>query len=100
MIKNDKIILPNNLKAGSHVWHVFPIRCSERDQLQQYLLSNNIETIIHYPVPPHKQNAYKEWNNSSYPITEKIHSEILSLPISPVISGQEIEIIINTINKF
>lgn len=99
-IANPKIILPKMPTKKSHVWHVFPVRCNERDALQQYLHANDIETIIHYPLPPHKQSAYKEWNNLSYPITEKIHNEILSLPISPIMYEQEVETIIDVINRF
>jgi dTDP-4-amino-4,6-dideoxygalactose transaminase len=100
-IKNDKIILPQivNDKNG-HVWHLFVIRCAERDKLQQYLTYNEVQTLIHYPIPPHKQAAYKEWNQLSFPITEQIHQEVLSLPISPVMEGVEIEFVIEKINKF
>jgi dTDP-4-amino-4,6-dideoxygalactose transaminase len=99
-IKNDKIVLPKVESFDSHVWHVFPILCADRDKLQQYLLSNGIETIIHYPVPPHKQNAYREWNDLSFPITEKIHREILSLPISPVIEKEEVRNVVKMLNVF
>lgn len=64
--------------------YVFVIRTTKRDELQKYLLENGIQTLIHYPIPPHKQNAYSEWRDESYPISEKIHEEILSLPISGV----------------
>jgi dTDP-4-amino-4,6-dideoxygalactose transaminase len=81
-INNNKIILPKIREEDNHVWHLFVIRTKERDRLQKYLLKNGIQALIHYPIPPHKQVAYKEWNNSSYPISEKIHNEVLSLPIS------------------
>jgi len=104
-IKNDKIILPiQNSKFKiqnylEHVWHIFVIRTEKRDELQNYLRNKGIQTLIHYPIPPHKQNAYKEWSNFSYPITEKIHEEVLSLPISQCISLIESEkIIIALIN--
>jgi dTDP-4-amino-4,6-dideoxygalactose transaminase len=74
----------------SHVWHIYPVRCRQRDKLQQYLADNGIQTLIHYPVPPHKQKAYKEWNSQDWPVTEQIHEEILSLPISPVMSRDDI----------
>lgn len=100
-IVNSKIILPihpdNNYE---HVWHVFVIRCSERDVLQNYLMDNGIQTVIHYPTPPHKQKAYKELNNLSFPITEKIHEEVLSLPISPVLTEHEVTRIVELINLF
>jgi len=99
-IQNEKIILPKTYSEKSHVWHIFAIRTKNRDNLQKYLLKNEIETLIHYPIPPHKQKAYKEWNNLSYPITEKIHDTILSLPISPVLENWEIEKIVEVINKY
>ncbi len=78
------MILPTVRTEDNHVWHLFVIRFSKRDELQKYLSDNGIQTLIHYPIPPHKQNAYKEWNNESYPISEQIHTEVLSLPISGV----------------
>jgi len=100
-IKNDHVILPEiPIDDKEHVWHIFVIRSKERDKLQQYLKDNGIETLIHYPIPPHKQQAYKEWNDLSLPITEKIHKEELSLPMSPVLSQKEIEIIINLLNQW
>ena len=106
-IKNPEIILPiQNLELGSwilelsHVWHLFVIRTPFRDQLQQYLTENGIQTLIHYPIPPHKQLAYKEWNKLNLPITETIHNELLSLPLSPVITSEELETIIFRINRW
>ena len=100
-IKNDNIILPEMpANDKEHVWHIFVIRTKERDKLQQYLKDNGIETLIHYPIPPHKQEAYKEWNNLSFPVTEQIHREVLSLPISPVMENSEIERILELINQF
>ena len=87
-----------NLK--SHVWHLFVIRTPHRDQLQKYLTENGIQTLIHYPIPPHKQLAYKEWNDLSFPITEKIHEEVLSLPISPIMSEEEVVKIVEVINHY
>ncbi len=86
--------------TNSHVWHLFIIRTKQRDKLQQYLLENRIQTLIHYPIPPHKQEAYKHWNNLSFPITEKIHKEVLSLPISPVMEINKIKGVVDIINKF
>lgn len=100
-IKNPKIILPQNpVDTAEHVWHVFVVRTENRDQLQDYLLENGIQTIIHYPTPSHKQEAYKEWNDLSYPISEKIHNEVLSLPISPVMSDEDIAKVIEVMNNY
>lgn len=99
-IKNPLIILPQTSDENSHVWHVFVIRTRNRNQLQEYLTQNEIQTIIHYPIPPHKQKAYSEWNDLTFPITEKIHNEILSLPISPVMTEDEIKKVVKVINKY
>lgn len=100
-IKNPKIILPELPEnENEHVWHLFVIRTENRDELQNYLTEKNIQTLIHYPIPPHQQNAYKEWNNMSFPISEKIHNEVLSLPISPVLEDEEVQTIINALNNF
>tara|TARA_B100000900_G_C20599324_1_gene724852 strand:- start:1061 stop:2164 length:1104 start_codon:yes stop_codon:yes gene_type:complete len=99
-IKNHRIVLPKVLKNEGHVWHLFVIRTKNRNALQDYLFKNNIQTLIHYPIPPHKQLAYKEFNNLSFPVTEKIHNEVLSLPINAVISNDELNLIINAINSF
>lgn len=100
-IKNPKIILPavpENEKE--HVWHIFAVRTETRDEFQKYLSENGIQTLIHYPIPPHKQQAYKEMNSMSFPITEYIHNEILSLPISQVLEDNEIDQIIKKTNQF
>jgi len=105
-ITNPKIVLPktqnSKLKTQNfnHVWHLFVIRCLERDKLQKFLTENNIQTLIHYPIPPHRQNAYKEWNKLSFPITEKIHQEVLSLPMSPVLKDLEVEKVVEIVNQF
>lgn len=100
-INNPKIILPEYpTDENEHVWHIFVVRTAERDNLQQYLAENNVQTLIHYPIPPHKQEAYKEWNNLSFPVTEQIHSEVLSLPISPVMNLKEVKVVIELMNKF
>ena len=91
-------ILPADPKE--HVYHLFVIKTSKRDQLQKYLTENEIQTIIHYPIPPHKQRAYKYYNHLSFPITEKIHDEVLSLPISPVMEEEEIQKVIDVLNNF
>lgn len=99
-IKNPNIILPQALGGESHVWHLFVVRTSERDRFKQYLLDNGIETVIHYPVAPHKQAAYADWNQSSYPITEKIHSTVLSLPLHPAMTKDEIKAVIAACNAY
>lgn len=99
-IKNHLIILPQTYDEKAHVWHIFAVRTPERDRFQKYLDKNEIQTIIHYPKPPHKQKAYSEWNNQNYPITEKIHSEILSLPISPVMTDSEVEKVVEVVNDY
>jgi len=103
-IKHPDIILPKansqQLKANSHVWHLFVIRAQNRDKLQQYFTLNGIQTLIHYPIPPHKQMAYTDWNKLTYPITEQIHNEVLSLPISSVMSSDDVEKIIQLTNAY
>ena len=99
-IKNPEIVLPKVLKGKSHVWHLFVIRTLKREKLQKFFTENGIQTLIHYPTPPHKQLAYKEFNNLSFPITEAIHGEVLSLPISAVMSDIEVEKVTAALNKF
>lgn len=99
-IKNNTIILPQLPTDNTHVWHLFVIRTSQRDKLKQYLDEKGIQTLIHYPIPPHQQQAYPELNHLSFPITEQIHREVLSLPISPVMTQEEIRLIVDTINAY
>jgi dTDP-4-amino-4,6-dideoxygalactose transaminase len=99
-IKNDKIVLPYWDYSNNHVFHVFVIRVKDRSNFQKYLLNNGIQTLIHYPVAPHKQKALNQFNKLSLPITEKIHDEIISIPISPVINNQEVDLIVNVLNKY
>lgn len=100
-IKNPEIILPESpANMLEHVWHIFIIRSKNRNRLQDFLTENGIQTLIHYPIPPHKQEAYKEWNALSFPISEKIHKEVLSLPISSVMRNEEVDRVINMINSF
>ncbi|MFT0213778.1 DegT/DnrJ/EryC1/StrS family aminotransferase [Pseudomonas sp. F1_0610] len=89
-INNPLITLPKYINETAHVFHVFTVRCQNRNALQKHLESHGIQTLIHYPIPPHKQQAYKEWNEFSYPVSEKIHAEILSIPISPVINKEQV----------
>lgn len=103
-IKNPLIQLPlkevNAETYTQHVWHLFVIRSNQREALQQYLLNHGVQTLIHYPIPPHKQQAYKEWNNLNYPISEQIHDEVLSLPIGPTLSAVDAERVIALCNQF
>lgn len=100
-IKNPMITLPTCPKDEKEcVWHIFPIRCSERDALQAYLHEAGVQTLIHYPVPPHKQKALANMQHSPLPITQRIHSEELSLPISPLMSVEEARYVIDLINRF
>jgi dTDP-4-amino-4,6-dideoxygalactose transaminase len=98
---NSKIVLPQlATNPNQNVWHLFVIRTSQREQLQKHLLENGIQTLIHYPIPPHKQKAYKYYNHLSFPITEKIHEEVLSLPMSPVMEDEEVAKVVQVINQF
>lgn len=99
-IDNDKIMLPFWDYSNNHVFHLFVIRTEKRQDLQEYLKQNGIETLVHYPVPPHKQKALKNWNHLSFPITEKIHNEVLSLPISPIMTNDEVDFVIEILNQY
>lgn len=100
-IKNSAIRVPLPPDDRErHVWHIFAIRTERREEFQEYLKQEGIQTIIHYPIPPHKQKAYAEWNARSYPITEAIHQEELSLPLSPLLSDSEIEEVISVVNSY
>ncbi|MDR3113752.1 MAG: DegT/DnrJ/EryC1/StrS family aminotransferase [Endomicrobium sp.] len=99
-IKNPLITLPQPYNENAHVWHLFVTRVQNREKFQKYLEDNGIQTSIHYPVPPHKQNAYKEWNSLTFPITEEIHSQAVSIPISPVLTLQETDQIVKAINNY
>ena len=99
-IKNDNIVLPKVDLFDLHVFHLFVIRTKNRQELQDYLLENKIETVIHYPIAPHKQKAFENWNNLSFPISEKIHDEVLSLPISPIMTYEEVSFVIEILNRY
>ena len=94
------VALPEWREREGHVFHIFAVRCARRDALQAHLAGQGVQTLIHYPVPPHKQEAYREWNSRSYPVTERIHREELSLPISPVMTEEEVDIVVNAVNCF
>ena len=99
-IVNPKIILPQVYAENAHVWHVFVVRTDNRDALQKHLESNGIQTNIHYPTAPHHQGAYTEFKNMSLPVTEKIHREVISLPISPVMTDDEVKKVVEIVNSF
>ena len=101
-IKNSKILLPKVVSGdeSSHVWHLFVIRTNERERFQNYLMDNGVQTLVHYPIPPHKQKCYTDMNSQTFLITEKIHDEVISLPISPVMSNEEVSEIVDLINRF
>lgn len=99
-IKNPLIAMPVTLPAEQNVFHLFPVLCERRDELQAYLQENGVQTIIHYPIPPHKQVCYKEWNGMSLPVTEAIHARELSLPIGPAISIEDADRVVEIINNF
>ncbi len=99
-IKNPKIKLPLIQYQEQHVWHLFVVRVEDRANFQSYLTEKGIQTVIHYPIPPHKQKAYSELNQLSFPLTEKIHEQVLSLPISPVLTNTEVQKIIDVVNGF
>ncbi|WP_396196927.1 DegT/DnrJ/EryC1/StrS family aminotransferase [Flavobacterium sp.] len=99
-INNEKIILPQWDGTENHVFHLFVVRTQNRSTLQEYLKTQGIETMIHYPIPPHKQKALFNWNNLSFPITEKIHDEVLSIPLNSSLSEDEIQHIIATLNRY
>lgn len=99
-ISNPLITLPDRLSDAQNAYHLFPILCEKRDELHDYLEKNGVGTVIHYPIPPHKQECYKDWNGMSLPITEYIADHELSLPIGPAITMQEVAQVVTLINKF
>jgi len=99
-INNINIEIPVVNNWESHVFHLFPVFSNKRDDLQEYLKNHGIQTLIHYPIPPHKQKCYAEYNSLSLPITEKIHDEELSLPISSIMTDDEISVIIRILNSW
>ena len=99
-INNRFIILPKRINDECNVYHQFPIFCQRRDELQEYLKENGVQTLIHYPIPPHKQECYKAWNNRTYPITEMIHQQELSIPMSQVVTEAEAKIVVDVLNSF
>lgn len=99
-ITNPHIILPETYDEQAHVWHLFVVRCATRDGLVKHLEAAGIQTNIHYPTPPHLQGAYAEWASRRYPITEQIHREVASLPMSPVMTDEEVKSVIESVNSY
>ena len=99
-IKNPLIKLPKRVPDANNVYHLFPILCEKRDDLQKYLSENGVQTLIHYPIPPHQQECYQEWNKLSLPITELMHQQELSFPISPVLPMRDAEIVVKLLNAY
>ncbi|WP_429168941.1 DegT/DnrJ/EryC1/StrS family aminotransferase [Aeromonas rivipollensis] len=99
-ITNPLVTLPNVIDELAHVWHLFVVRCEQRDALQNYLAEQGIQTLIHYPVAPHKQQAYKQWNHISLSVTEEVHQQVLSLPLDPTMSEEAIAQVIAAVNGF
>lgn len=99
-IVDEKVQLPNCTLESSHVWHLFVIRSKCREELQRFLAHKEIQTLIHYPLPPHKQQAYSSYNHLSLPLTESMHREVLSLPISPIMPSGEVDAVVSAVNEF
>lgn len=99
-VRNPLISLPDRGEPDGNVYHIFPIRCERRDELQRYLADNGVQTLIHYPIPPHRQECYSEWSGLSLSVTESIHATELSLPMSPVLSDADVQLVIDLLNTF
>jgi len=100
-IKNPKITLPLlPTDRNEHAWHLYVVQVDDRERVQEHLAENGVQTLIHYPIPPHKQKAYIEWHDLSYSISEKMHQNVLSLPISPVMTDDEVAKVIEAVNSF
>ncbi|HHQ4668751.1 TPA: DegT/DnrJ/EryC1/StrS family aminotransferase [Aeromonas veronii] len=99
-INNPFVTLPSVENEGAHVWHLFVVRSDVREQLQQCLSEQGIQTLIHYPIPPHKQKAYPEFQDYRLPLTEQIHQQVLSLPMDPTMSDEAVTRVIDAVNGF
>ena len=97
-VKNPAVTIPQSDRDS--VWHIFPVLCERRDELQRYLADNDVGTEIHYPIPPHKQKCYPEWNTHEFPITERIHVQELSIPCNQALADNDVTRIINLLNTF
>ena len=91
---------PVRLADDQNVYHLFPVFCEQRDDFQAYLAHHDVKTVIHYPIPPHKQECYKQWNSLSLPVTERIHQQELSLPMSPAMTHEEAQEVVSLINRY
>jgi dTDP-4-amino-4,6-dideoxygalactose transaminase len=99
-IKHSLVELPEVTNHEGHVWHLFVVKTAQREKLSSYLTNNGVQSLIHYPIPPHKQGAYSEWANEYFPISEQIHDQVLSLPISPVMNSEDINSIVEIVNSW
>ena len=99
-VENPLLRLPVSIGEADSVWHIFPVLCGRRDDLQRFLTVNGVETQIHYPVPPHKQHCYSDWNSLQFPITELIHKQELSIPCHQAMTMNEAEYIVTLLNNF
>lgn len=99
-VSNPLISLPMKNGDADNVFHIFPVLCKTRDRLQEYLAGKGVGTMIHYPIPPHKQVCYKEWSNLSLPVTEMIHSEELSIPCNPCMTNEDVETVVKALNEY
>lgn len=99
-IVNPLIELPIVGNVNAHVWHLFVIKTLYREELIKHFVDNDVQTLIHYPIPPHKQQAFSEWQDRSYPLTEMLHNTVISLPISPVMTDQHVQAVISACNSF
>lgn len=99
-INNPLLKLPSSNKYECHVWHLFVIRSKRRKELQEFLEKRGVQSLIHYPIPPHKQDAYKEWERMTYPISEMLHNEVISIPMGSHLNNEDVQIIINALNEF
>lgn len=99
-INNSLIQLPQIKNMENHVWHLFVIKTEYREELQYFLNENGVQTLIHYPIPPHQQLAYSEWSNNQFSVSESLHASVLSLPISPIMTDISVEKVVDLVNKF
>jgi len=99
-IKNPSVALPPWTNESEHVFHLFVIKTSYRDALAKHLLANDVKTLIHYPIAPHRQMAYAELAHLDLPITELLHKQVLSLPMSPAMTDNEVSTVIDAVNRF
>ncbi|EGQ8899010.1 DegT/DnrJ/EryC1/StrS family aminotransferase [Vibrio parahaemolyticus] len=99
-INNPLVVLPKVGNEAEHVWHLFVVRCEQREALQNWLSQNDVQTLVHYPIPPHKQTAYSELNHLAKPITEMIHQQVISLPMDPTMDSEAVAQVVQLVNEF